>query len=240
MGPRYVLVDAAAAQLWYVEGGEIVDTMPVGIGRVDEPTPVMAGVIRYAMFNPHWNLPEAMIRDEIAPAVLSQGPSYLEGRQMEALSDWSKQARVLDPGEVDWAAVAAGKAYVRVRQRPGGQNLMGQVKLMLPNELGIYLHDTPDKTVFSRTRRTVSAGCVRLADAMRLTEALLGPERARPTPGVFDQRVNLAKPTPVYITYFTLAPENGRLTRRPDPYKRDRALIAALSDGQGPPRERLT
>jgi murein L,D-transpeptidase YcbB/YkuD len=105
---------------------------------------------------------------------------------------------------------------------------MGQVKLMLPNRLGIYLHDTPHRGVFSGERRNVSAGCVRLADAPRLARTLLnGAEPAHA--GLAEYRVDLPRPTPVYITYFTLGLEEGRLVRRSDPYGRDPTLLASLS-----------
>jgi murein L,D-transpeptidase YcbB/YkuD len=118
-----------------------------------------------------------------------------------------------------------------VRRLPGEQNILGRVKLMLPNPLGIYLHDTPNKAPFGADRRALSHGCVRLEDAMRLTRRLLGPQADNPPPGP-DARVDLARPVPVYITYFTLvAGPDGRLERRADLYGRDAKLIEALGFG---------
>ena len=232
LGPRFIVVDAASATLKAYEDGQVVDEMPVIVGRPGAATPEMAGVIRYVRYNPYWNLPQFMIRDEIAPKVLREGPGFLAAQGMEVLSDWSPQAYVIDPAEVDWSAVNEGRRKLRVRQLPGPNNILGNVKLMLPNELGIYLHDTPDKAAFQRSRRLLSAGCIRLADADRLTRRLLRwDEAARPPEGL-NQRVDLPEPVPVYIIYRTIEPGAGGLVRHADVYGRDSLLLADLARAQ--------
>lgn len=226
-GRRYVMVDVAAQRLWLYEDGRPIDSMRVIVGRADNPTPVMTGLIRYAEFRPYWNVPPDITAREIAPHVLREGLGYLPRQDLEALSDWTAGAQVLDPAAVDWSGVAAGIQELRLRRRPGATNILGKVKLMLPNPLGIYLHDTPDKRPFGWPRRTISHGCIRLEDAMRLTRALLGPVADHPPPGD-DARVDLPSPVPVYVTYLTLAPGPGGLQARPDVYDRDAPLIAAL------------
>jgi murein L,D-transpeptidase YcbB/YkuD len=226
-GRRYILVDAAAQQLWLYEQGRPVDTMRVIVGTRNSQTPPLAGLMRYANFRPYWNIPPDIVRDEIAPHAV-RDPSYPSRQHLQVLSDWSPQATELDPALVDWTAVAAGAVTLRVRRLPGEQNILGQVKLMLPNPLGIYLHDTPNKAPFARAQRLLSHGCIRLQDAMRLTRRLLGPVADDPPPGD-DVRVDLPEPVPVYVTYFTLAPGAGGLERRADIYDRDPPLLAALS-----------
>jgi len=229
---RHVVVDAAAQRLWLYEAGQVVDTMNVVVGTQRDPTPVMAGLMRYASYRPYWNVPVDVVRDEVAPRVLREGPSYLERQEMEVLSDWTAEAYVVDPLAVDWAGVAAGLTQLRVRQRPGDGNILGQVKLMLPNRLGIYLHDTPNKQLFERTQRTLSHGCIRLEDAQRLARRLIGPDADHPPPGD-DARVDLPEPVPVYILYLTAAVEGGQVVRRRDIYRRDAALRAELGLARG-------
>jgi murein L,D-transpeptidase YcbB/YkuD len=185
----------------------------------------MAGVIRYALFNPYWNVPEDLVQEELAPKVLAQGPIIIAQKHMETLYDWAPDAKVLDPATVDWSAVAAGRQYLRVRQVPGPANMMGKVKFMLPNDLGIYLHDTPNKALFAQDQRWFSSGCVRLEDADRLGRWLLGDTPEVSTP---DYRVNLAQPVPVYITYFTVAPGPTGAVFRQDIYGRDEMSLAQL------------
>jgi murein L,D-transpeptidase YcbB/YkuD len=228
LGRRYILVDVAAARLQAYEDGALRDSMDVVVGKPSQQTPVMTGLIRYAVLNPYWNIPDDLTRDTYAPRVLHQGASYLARERMEVLSDWSDGAALLDPAEVDWGAVAAGSRPVRLRQAPGPHNTMGAVKLMLPNPLGIYLHDTPMKWLFAQRQRSASAGCVRLADAMRLTAWVFG-QNVQPTSDAPEQRVDLPEPVPVYITYFTAAPGVAGPEIRADIYGRDATLLAQLA-----------
>jgi murein L,D-transpeptidase YcbB/YkuD len=226
---RYVLVDAAGARLWMYENGRVVDTMKVVVGKPDNPTPLMSGFIRYAILNPYWNIPPDLVRKKIADNVVDKGLGYLAAGGYEVLSGWDDDARVVDPGTVDWQAVAAGRRDVRVRQRPGGSNFMGKVKFEFPNDLGIYLHDTPEKNLMLKDERQFSSGCVRLQDAPRLGRWLFGKALPRvvKTP---EQRMNLPQLVPVYITYLTAMPQaNGQIAFNGDPYNRDGVRFA----GQG-------
>jgi len=226
-GQRHVLVDAASARLWLYEDGKPIDSMKVIVGKTSEPTPMMAGLIRYAMLNPYWNIPPDLVRVRVAPGVLEQGLGYLKTKKYEVLSDWSDDATVVDPSTVDWKAVARGHEDIVVRQRPGGDNAMGKMKFMFPNEKGVYLHDTPERHLFAEGERRFSSGCVRLEDAPRLARWLFGHPLV-PKSGEPEQRVDLPAPVPVYITYLTAAPEGGRIAFRADPYSRDRAQMALL------------
>ena len=230
-GGRYILVDAAAAKLWMIEDGRIVGGMKVIVGKQDMQTPAMAGLIRYAVLNPYWNLPPDLIRDRARKA-LRRGTRTIAAERLQILSDWSSSARTLRPGQVDWRAVASGRRYVNLRQRPGPRNMMGAVKFMMPNDLGVYLHDTPLREFFAREDRRISSGCVRLEDAARLARWLFRGDPPRPS-GAAEQRVDLPEPVPVYIAYFTAVPSRGRIVFQPDRYGRDRALLAAMAARSG-------
>lgn len=217
---RHVVVDAAGARLFMYDGQRQVDTMKVIVGRPETPTPMMAGVIRYATLNPYWNVPTDLVRDRIAPEVVSGGATYLRRHAYEVLSDWSVDAAATDPGLVDWNAVASGARTVRVRQLPGVGNGMGKVKFMFPNDRDIYLHDTPDKGLFRSMDRHYSAGCIRLEDAARFGRWLFG-KPLRPRSRTPELREELPDPVPVYVTYLTAFPEAKRVAIRKDSYNRD-------------------
>lgn len=230
LGPRFVLVDAASARLWMYEKGHAVGTMRVVVGKPESPTPMMAALIRYANVNPYWNIPPDLVATRVAAGALRDGARYLKARNFEVLSGWSHDAAVVDPTSIDWRAVAAGTLEVRVRQRPGPANAMGRIKFMFPNELGVYLHDTPDRNLLREEERLFSAGCVRVEDAPRLARWLFG----KPVPlgrGKSEQRIDLGKPVPVYITYLTAAVEGERLVFRPDVYDRDGLRMTAARGG---------
>ena len=219
---RFVIVNAAAAQLTMVEGGKAVDSMRVVVGKPIYPTPMMAGLIRFTSLNPYWNVPPDLAAERIAPEVVRQGKAFLKLKGYQVLASWDDDAKPIDPARVDWPAVAAGRQEVRIRQFPGPSNAMGQMKFMFPNALGIYLHDTPDKQLLSEASRLFSGGCVRLEDAPRLARWLYNgkpPSAEKATP---EQRVDLPDPVPVFLTYLTAVPGEGGITYYPDVYNRDR------------------
>jgi murein L,D-transpeptidase YcbB/YkuD len=187
----------------------------------------MAGRIGYAVVNPYWNLPPDLAQER-ARRVLRQGVRYLDEERLESLSGWEDGARILSPKEVDWKAVASGRQELRMRQKPGGNNFMGKIKFMLPNPLGIYLHDTPRKELFAGANRRQSSGCVRVEDAARLARWLFNGNAPDPATAGQDKRVDLPEPVPVYITYLTVESRAGGLALRSDPYRRDPSLIAKL------------
>src|SRR5215218_55379 len=142
---RYVLVDAASARLFMIEDGRVRDSMKVVVGKPEAATPALRSVLYYATLNPYWNVPVDLAQKIIAPRVVAGGTAYLTDHGYEVVTGFGDDARVLSPDSVDWAAVAAGTEKVRVRQRPGPANSMGQMKFNLANAQGIFLHDTPNK-----------------------------------------------------------------------------------------------
>jgi len=102
---------------------------------------------------------------------------------------------------------------------------MGKIKFMMPNRFGIYLHDTPDKTVFDKDDRWISNGCIRLQDAPRLAAWLFGAMPKGRDPEV-EERVNLPEPVPVFVTYITAEAGADGVVFRADPYGRDAAVLA--------------
>jgi murein L,D-transpeptidase YcbB/YkuD len=218
---RYVIVDAGSARLWMIDGGRVEGPMRVIVGRTSMQTPTMAGFIRFVTLNPWWNVPPDLARER-AKRVLKSGPGILRRENMELLSDWSDRPRILSASQVDWRSVAGGKTSLRMRQRPGGANVMGAMKFMLPNRLGIYLHDFPDKNLFNRADRRISSGCVRVEDAPRLARFLFGGPAPRPAGPAPEQQVDLPEPVPVYITYLTALPDPVRgVVLQRDVYARD-------------------
>jgi len=222
---RYILVDVGSARLWMYENGRPVGTMKVIVGSPSSETPMMAALLRYTAVNPFWNIPPDLVQKSIAKRVIEQGTGYLDQKRYQVLSDWSDQATVVDSSTIDWRAVAEGRTELRVRQLPGHDNFMGRAKFMMPNHYGIYLHDTPNKAFFANDDRWISNGCVRVEDAERLARWVYGtmPEPRSPDA---EERVDVQKPLPVYITYLTVGAGSGGPQFRADPYNRDAPLLA--------------
>jgi murein L,D-transpeptidase YcbB/YkuD len=228
---RYLIANAATAQLWLYEDGRVVDTMKIIVGKRDTPTPMLAGTIHYVTFNPYWNIPTDVTRRVVAPLVVKRGVSYLRAARYELASDWTDKATVVDPATVDWKAVAAGTAEVRLRQLPGANNMMGAIKFAFANDHGIYLHDTPHKGLFAKPKRNFSLGCVRVEDATRLGRWLLRREPVAPSSAP-EQHVKLDQGVPIYITYLTAQPgaDGGAPTYIADTYGLDPKAEPALEE----------
>ena len=229
---KYVIVNATAARLTMYEDGRIVDSMRVVVGRPVHSTPMMAALIRFTSLNPYWNVPADLAAERIAPNVVKEGNAYLKAKGYQLLSSWDANAKVISPSTVDWAAVAAGRTEVRLRQLPGPDNSMGKMKFMFPNAQGIYLHDTPQKDLLGEETRMFSGGCVRLEDAPRLAKWLYGGRAPIAKSTRPEQRVDLPRPVPVFLTYLTAMPSGGDVAYLPDVYNRDRAALALLDDGR--------
>ena len=228
---RYILVDVGSARLYMYENGRPVDSMKVIVGKEETATPMMAAQLRYASVNPYWNVPPELVVKLIAPNVLKQGVTYLKDRRYEVLNDWSDEATALDPSTVDWQAAADGRKTIRVRQLPGPANSMGKVKYMMPNDFGIYLHDTPHKELFAAEERHLSNGCVRLEDYRRFASWVFG--RMPQVSAAPEQILDLPKPVPVYMTYLTAEPSPGNgVVFRPDPYGFDTLAMPQMEFGR--------
>ena len=131
---------------------------------------------------------------------------------------------------------------VYMRQPPGPNNALGRMKIVMPNDHAIYLHDTPAKNLFAKEERAFSHGCIRTQDALGFAQTLLAPTgewdeaRIKETVASGDTvEADIAAPIPVYITYFTAAAakDSGEIIAYEDLYGRDGPVAMALNDGGG-------
>lgn len=226
---RFVMVNAATQMLYMYQDGVPVGSMKVVVGdngkvlhRAGTETPLITSMIYYVIHNPYWNAPDNLVRINIAPLYLKQGESYLKWRGYHVMSDWTKEATIIPATKVDWKGVRAGTVHIRIRQDPGPDNFMGQLKFPFANPQDIYLHDTDpdDRSLFALAQRTRSNGCIRLENAPALATWLLGHAPVT-TADEAEYPEKLAQGVPVYVTYLTAQPENGQLTFLKDIYGMD-------------------
>jgi murein L,D-transpeptidase YcbB/YkuD len=215
---RFVVVDSGAAQTYLFRDDRVVDGMKVVVGAPETKTPMMAVLMRNGKANPYWHVPSDLVQSMTAKKVKEQGPGYFRNFHYEVLSDWGPNARLVDPKTINWKAVASGRKApdMLVRQKPGPWNSMGQMKFEMPNDFGIYLHDTPLKDKFDLTERWISNGCVRLQDHRRFASWVF-PRGVQPT-AVPEHRIDMPRPVPIYMTYLTVAPSPSGVVFRGDPY----------------------
>lgn len=243
--PRLVLINIPAFRLLGFRSGPEGITLPAAmnviVGRaVDTETPLFEEDMLWIEFNPYWNVPPSIARDEIVPR-LRRDPGYLARQGMEFVAAGSGRVASTTAGPVELEAVLRGE--LRIRQRPGPQNALGAVRFVLPNSMNVYLHHTPSVALFRRARRDFSHGCIRVEDPVALARFVLEDQpqwseaRIREAMAGAEQRtVRLATPVPVVIFYTTaVVGRDGKAHFLPDIYGHDRRLQARLEALRPPP-----
>ncbi len=198
----------------YGDSGKVM-RMPVIVGKEGTGTMAFNDAITTVVFNPAWNIPESIVRNEIMPK-MKNDPDYLKKNKMEIVSQ--------------------NDSIPQIRQLPGKDNALGRVKFVFPNSFEIYLHDTPNKTLFAQQNRALSHGCIRVAYPDSLAQFVLRgqtewtPEKIRAAMADGkEQSVAVKTPVPVSIAYYTawIGP-NEKLHFSRDIYGYDRQTAARM------------
>ncbi len=214
---NYVLVNIPEFKLHVFDSGKQQLEMRVIVGSAANSTVIFSGNLQYIVFSPYWNVPESIVSKEILPS-MKRNPNYIANKNME-ITGYSN-------------------GLPMVRQKPGAGNSLGLVKFLFPNSHSIYLHDTPNKDLFSESSRSLSHGCIRLSEPKKFAQYLLREDTATIWKSkVIDscmhlsteKWVTLKKKVPVLLVYFTAwVDANGKLNFRKDIYKHDEKLAAKL------------
>jgi len=229
---RHIAVNVADASLDVVDSGRSLLQMRVIVGDRSHPTPSLAATIAAVTFNPPWNIPPSIAVKEMLPK-LRRNPDYLADSNIVIRGREGD-----DPSgrQIDWRTVTSKNFPFRLQQLPGPKNSLGGIKFEMPNRFDVYLHDTPTKALFERSRRGFSHGCVRLQHAADLAVTLLADQStwnaetiAAALADGTTRQVPLAQPIPVYLLYWTaFVDAEGRTNFRDDIYGRDPPIEAML------------
>ncbi|MFB6356465.1 MAG: murein L,D-transpeptidase [bacterium] len=228
LGSRYVYVNIANYEVAYIENGLRKFSSRAIVGRPYRQTPVFADHISHLVFNPRWYIPSSIVKQDIIPRVLKD-TSYLNSERIKLYSREDTRNQFVDPSTVNWSQLDPDRFSYQMVQEPGPWNELGKVKFMFPNHYNVYLHDTPEKKLFSRTVRNFSSGCIRVEKALELASEItrLKAKTIRDIVSGGDERTYfLRKKIPVYILYLTAWRRGGeRIQFRSDIYHRDRELL---------------
>jgi len=193
LGNRYVLVDIPGAQIEAVENDRVVLRHTAIVGKIDRQTPIVNSKINEIIVNPYWNAPVSIVRKDIIP-LMRKDPNYLKDSHIRLFAPDGSE---VDPLTVDWSTDDAAK--YRFRQDPGSGNAMASVKINFPSPDGVYMHDTPQQSLFGKMMRFDSSGCVRVQNVRDLVTWIL-----RDTPGWdrqhFEAAIKTGENTPVEVT----------------------------------------
>lgn len=215
---NYVVVNIPSYML-YVHGDSNTSfEMPIIVGKEGTGTVMFSDAINQVVFNPTWKLPESIVRNEILPA-MKQDKDYLKKHNMEI--------------------TGGPDSLPQIKQLPGKDNSLGRVKFLFPNNFDIYMHDTPNKNLFAQKNRSLSHGCIRVANPEKLAAYILRnqkewtPEKIKTAMNSSkEQTVQVPNPLPVQINYYTAwADKDGKLHFRNDVYGHDKTTKGKMFIG---------
>jgi len=227
LGGKYVFVNQAAFEARVVENGQEIWRTAVIVGKPNTQTFEFSDVMETVEFNPYWGVPPSILNNEMLPKS-QRDPSWLDRNGYEVVDS---RGRVVSSSSVNWSAYGKNPPF-GVRQPPGPENALGEVKFLFPNTHHIYMHDTPAKSLFAKDMRAFSHGCVRVENPRRFAEVILGWDSEKVAAAIASDRnqgVKVKTPTQVHLTYFTAWPdESGRIRYFADVYGRDRLVAEAM------------
>ncbi len=210
LGRRFVLVNIAAFRLAALENDQTKLDMRIVVGKPFTRTPMFSSRIEAVVLNPSWYVPESIATQEILPKA-SHDPGFLSRGGYEVTGS-------------------------RIRQKPGPQNALGQIKFVFPSPFGVYLHDTPARTLFGQTVRSFSHGCIRLEKPFELAVWVLQDDPRWPPAAIRagidagnERKLVLRESIPVHVAYWTTwVDDAGTLEFGRDVYDRDAQLSHLL------------
>ena len=242
-GERYVVVNLPSASVEAVENGTVVHNYIAVVGDTGHPSPEVTARIIAVNLNPTWTVPTSIIKNEIIPQ-MRKNPDYLTKARIRIFNGKNEE---IDPRQINWNSERA--TQFTLRQDSGIGNSLGNIRIQMPNDLAVYMHDTPAKSLFAADYRFFSHGCVRVQGVYDLAQWLLEGTPATDA-AAWDayalkaaiatearQDIKLASPVPVAWVYLTgWANRDGIVHFRPDVYGLDTAPPAAefIANGANP------
>ena len=226
LGSPRVFINEPAFTASFIDGGEEKLKMRVVVGKPTNQTAFFYKDAQQVDYNPYWGVPQSIIVNEMLPRLRSD-PGYLDRAGYEVTD---AKGRRVSSSSVNWGGYGANIPF-NVRQTPSEANALGELKILFPNKHAIYMHDTPQKTLFQQDMRAFSHGCVRLADPRGMAAAVLGTTTdyiaEKLKQGHSSEKVT--RKIPVYVSYFTAWPTlSGKVEYFHDIYDRDSYLETAI------------
>ena len=232
-GRRHVWVNLTDFTAKIVDDGRVTfeTRSVVGMDADDRRSPEFSDEMDHMVVNPTWYVPRSIVVNEYLP-MLQRNPYAVPQLVLVGQS-----GKTYGRQGFDFRVWNAQTFPFAMREPPSQGNALGQVKFMFPNKHNIYLHDTPAKSLFAKSKRDFSHGCIRLADPFGFAHAILERQSADPD-GLFrsrlttgrESRIDIEAPIPVHIVYRTAFTEaRGRVQFRGDVYGRDARIWSALS-----------
>ena len=228
----YLLVNIPEYKLHIFKDKKILWETNVVVGKEAKQTTIFKGHISRIMLNPYWNIPNSIVNSEIIPGI-KRDRNYLSKNNMEVVSF---KGEPMNESNINWNNYTIKKVPFIIRQKPGKNNALGEMKFLFPNSYSIYLHDTPSKGLFDRNERDFSHGCIRVENPKKLMMYLLENDKTWNKQKIdkvlktdTETGISVKPNMPVYIAYFTAwVDHKGNLNFRNDIYNLDEELAKEI------------
>ena len=249
LGNLYVWNNTPEFMVYVVKDGKPIYADKILVGTLAYATPVFTADMKTIVFNPDWNAPETVVKENLLPPLREGNLSILQVHKLSV----SLNGTPVDPTRVDWGRVNI-MAYT-FSQKPGPENVLGKIKFMFPNKHTVYMHDTLAyrKKYFDKPMRAIGHECVRMARPQNFAAALLAQDQGWSASQVKDQwdnavnkPVSIEHKIPVHMVYFTaVVDDSGKISSFGDLYGLDNKMATALFGSAAgfpapPPESRLS
>ena len=248
---RWMPDDLGAFHVWnnvpeqttiVVKDGKQIFQERIVVGKPETATPNFSADMQFVIFQPEWGVPGGIKSNEIAPLLRrasAESGGWFGGSNQTPSSVLARHGlrvsvggQVVNPDSVNWSSVDINR--FNFIQPAGPTNVLGVVKFRFPNKHDVYMHDTPQKHLFSSSVRAFSHGCMRVQNPVRFAEVLLEQDKGWASDRVRGMvprggEVKLTTQIPVHSVYFTaIADETGKLRTYGDLYGTDGRVASAL------------
>ena len=235
---RHIIVNIPAFTLYFEENSTLRLQMKVITGKRKNPTPIFSNTVQHIVLNPYWNVPKSIIQKEMIPKIL-ENPNAMVKEGIDIYTGWGRDAKKIDARSVDWEMYRTSRNVpFRFAQPPGYKNALGKVKFLFPNRFSVYMHDTPSKSLFNRTVRAFSHGCIRLEKPRELLKTFASFNKAvnfdaaqKWLRGNNRMYLNLDQTVPIDVVYLTAWVDyDGVLQFRDDIYGYDKIQLSKMKE----------
>jgi murein L,D-transpeptidase YcbB/YkuD len=222
--------------LYYEEDGKLKQTIRTVVGKPKNPTPIFSNTVKTIVLNPYWNLPTSIIQKEMIPKLM-RNSNAMARKGIEIYAGWGANAKKIKASSVNWAQYRYSKNVpYRFAQIPGPRNALGKLKFLFPNKYAVYMHDTPSKNLFHRSRRAFSHGCIRLQKPRELLKTFSTfntnvnyNKSQQILKGKNKTYISLQEPVPIDVIYLTAWIDyDGKLQFRNDIYNYDKMQLKSF------------
>lgn len=205
------------------------------IGKPDTKTPELESIINRFVLFPYWTVPQSIKNKEMLPEA-QKNSAYFKRNNLKIF----KNDIEIDPSSIDWNRYKNTFPF-KVRQEFGPKNSLGIIKFEFNNPFGVYVHDTPNKTLFNKDIRAFSHGCMRCQNPIQLAKTILKYDYKNKNHNKIDSlkidslitvglnhTIHLLNPIKIFVEYKSVIVKNEQLIFLIDIYDKDEKFLRLL------------